>query len=118
MSENANPKVEGNQQGTQDNDKKSYGKLHYAFKGPITDLEDVVFEYSPSSMNTSRMKNNCDHLPEHIGIHLKKGASVASNSMREWVLPVYVEPAKPKIEAGTTIGLVEKDKLYCIEQIF
>ena len=118
MSENANPKVEGNQQGTQDNDKKSYGKLHDDFKGPTTGLEYVVFKYSSLSMNPNKMKSNCDRLAEHIGIHLKKGASVASNSMREWVLPVYVEPAKPKIEAGTTIGLVEKDKLYCIEQIF
>ena len=31
--------------------------------------------------------------------------------MREGVLPVYVELAKPKIEAGKTIGLVERAKL-------
>ena len=62
-------------------------------------------------MNASTMKSNCDHLAEHIVIHFKKGASVAAKAMREGVLPVYVEPAEPKIEAGKTIGLVEKAKL-------
>ena len=111
MSENANPKIEGNQQGTRDNYKKSYGKSRDAFRGPTTGLEDVVFKYLLSSMNASTMKNNCDHLAEHIGIHFKKGASVAEKAMREEVSMVYVEPAEPKIELVKTIGLVEKVKL-------
>ena len=111
MSDNAKPKVEGNQQGTRDNYKKSYGKLQYAFKGPNTGLEGVVFKYSSSIMNTSTMKSNCDRLAEHIGIHFKKGASVAAKAMRVGVSPACVEPAKPKIEAGKTIGLVGKAKL-------
>ena len=71
MSENAKPKIEGNQQGNRDNYKKSYGKSHNACKGPTTGLEDVFFKYSPSIMNASTMKSNCDRLADHIGIHFK-----------------------------------------------
>ena len=64
-------------------------------------------------MNASTLKSNYGRLADHIGIHFKKGASVAANENREGVYLVYVEPAKPKIEAGKTIGLVEKAKLNC-----
>ena len=111
MSENAKSKVKGNQKGTRENYKNGYGKSHDAFKGTTMGLEDVVFKYSSSSMNAIAMKSNCNLLAEHIGIHFKKGASVAAKAMREGVFLVYVEPAEPKIEAGKTIGLVENAKL-------
>ena len=76
-------------------------------------MEDVVFKYSSLSMNASTMKSNWNRLADNIGIHFKKGVSVAAKVMRKGVSPVYVEPAKPKIEAGKTIGLVEKAKLNC-----
>ena len=81
MSENAKPKVKVNQQGTWDNYKNIYGMFHNAFKGPTTGLEEVVFKYSSSSMNASTMKSNCDRLAEHIGIHFKKGDSVAAKAI-------------------------------------
>ena len=76
-------------------------------------MEDVVFKYLLSIMNLSKMKSNCDRIAEHIGIHFKKGVSVAAKALREGVYLAYVEPAEPKIEAGKTIGLVEKAKLSC-----
>ena len=97
----------------ENNYKNSYGKSHDAFNGPTTDLEEVVLKYLLLIMNASTTKSNCDRLSEHIGIHFKKGVSVAAKAMREGVSLVYVEPAKPKIEAGKTIGLVEKAKLDC-----
>ena len=119
MSENAKPKIKGNQQGTRDNYKKIYGKWQDAFRGTTTGLEYVVFKYLLSSMNASTIKSNCYHLAEHIGIHFQKGASVDTNSMIEGVSLVYVKPYDPKIEAGKTIGLVEKSKAQSrIEQIF
>ena len=87
--------------------------MHDDLKVPTTGLEYVVFKYSSLSMNASKMKSNCDRLAEHIGMNFKKGASVAAKSMREGVSPAYVKPAEPKIEAGKTIGLVEKSKLDC-----
>ena len=98
----------------ENNYKNSYDKSHDAFNGPTTGLEDVVLNTLPSIMNVSTMKSNCDCLAEHIGIHFKKGVSVAAKAMREGVYLVYVEPAKPKIEAGKTIGLVEKAKINCL----
>ena len=62
-------------------------------------------------MNANTMKSNCERLSEHIVVHFKKGASVAAKAMREGVLPAYVEPAEPNIEAGKMIRLVEKSKL-------
>ena len=62
-------------------------------------------------MNASTLKSNYGRLADHIGIHFKKGASVSAKAMREGVSPVYVELAELKIEAGKTIGLVEKSKL-------
>ena len=113
MSDNANPEIKGNQQGTRDNYKNSYSKSQDAFRGPTTGLEDVVFKYLSSSMNVSTIKSNCDRLADHIGIHFKKGASVSTKAMREGGSPVYVETAEPKIEAGKMIRLVEKAKLNC-----
>ena len=62
-------------------------------------------------MNASTMKSNCDGIADQIFIHFKKCASVAAKEIREGLSPIYVEPAEPKIEAGKTIGLVEKSKL-------